>query len=279
MVTPTGKLIPIGGSENKDCAEKGDCSQSFYQTGVLKRLLTEMPGNNPRLEIVPTASGIPQTVTRRYIEAFNKLGCHDIGVIPVESREDALNDSYIDRIQKADGIFFTGGDQSRLSRFFGNTPFIQAVYQRYMHNNFVVAGTSAGAMAMSVEMITGSSVTDKDDVEMGRGLSLINNVIIDTHFVERGRYGRLARAVAANPGYIGIGLGEDAGLVVKDGSEIEVIGSGQVVIMDDKAMIHQRFKDYAPASAPSLESLPFHLLAMHDTYNLENSLYEILEAY
>ncbi|MEX0685990.1 MAG: cyanophycinase [Balneolales bacterium] len=275
MVTPTGKLIPIGGSENKDCREKGDCSISFYNSGILKRIYDEMKGKNPRLEIVPTASGIPGIVSQRYIKAFNKLGCSDIGVIPVESRQDALNTEYVDRIKKADGIFFTGGDQSRLTRFFGNTPFINTVYQRYLDDDFVVAGTSAGAMAMSLAMITGNSVNSlmKEGVEMATGLSFIDNVIIDTHFIERDRYNRLGQAIEANPGYIGMGLGEDTGLVLKNGTDIEVIGSGQVVIMNNNALGHTSIFQDSIKPVSSISNMIIHHLAIEDLWDLNEPVH------
>ncbi|MEX0928924.1 MAG: cyanophycinase [Balneolales bacterium] len=280
MIAPKGKLIPIGGSENKDCRERGDCPLSFYNRGILKRLLAEMKGGESRLELVPTASGIPEDVSRRYLEAFRKLGCGNVGILPVRDRADALKPEYTERINKADGVFFTGGDQSRLSEVFCGTEFATTLAGRYLNSEFVIAGTSAGAMAMSGTMITGGPASSfkKGDVEMGAGLSFIDHVIIDTHFIERGRYGRLTQAVAALPGCIGIGLGEDTGLVISHNNDIEVIGSGQVILFDGHAM---HLPDAAPASSgisSSIENMTVHVLAVDDKYCLTSRAFAHDEA-
>lgn len=271
MVTPKGKLIPIGGSENKDCRKNGDCTISFYNTGILKRLLSEMSGNDSRLELIPTASGIPQEVAQRYIRAFNKLGCNNVGVIPVQKKKDACNRKYTERIERADGVFFTGGDQSRLGMFFQETPLVETITRRYLNDDFVIAGTSAGAMAMSCKMITGGPATSfkKGCVRMSTGLSFIENVIIDTHFIERGRFGRLTRAVEANPGCIGIGLGEDTGLILSNGYEIEIIGSGQVIILDGHYMKEAGKPRLAVKGSLPIENMAFHVLSMQDKYCLK----------
>lgn len=274
MVTPKGKLIPIGGSENKDCRENGDCRTSFYNTGILKRILTEMCGADSRLELIPTASGIPEQVTQRYIRTFNKLGCYDIGVMPIKSREEAFNEEYVDRIKNSDGVFFTGGNQSLLGEFLYGTPLIDIISERYINEDYVIAGTSAGAMAMSYTMIIGGIATSfrEGDVEMASGLSFIDNVIIDTHFVERGRFGRLTQAVTANPGCIGIGLAEDTGLILYNGSEIEVIGSGQVIIFDGQAMKYGKISD--SSLNISIQNMAIHVLKMKDTFCLKEYVYE-----
>ncbi|MEX2403898.1 MAG: cyanophycinase [Balneolales bacterium] len=273
MFTPKGKLIPIGGSENKDFHESGDCRKSFYSTGILKRLISEMHGAESRIELVPTASGIPEEVVQRYIRAFDKLGCYNVGVMPIQNREDALSQDYIDRLNCSDGVFFTGGNQSRLGKFFNDTPFAQTLFERYMNDDFVIAGTSAGAMAMGHTMITGGTATSfkRGDVETATGLSFIDNVIVDTHFIERGRFGRLTQTVAANPVCIGIGLGEDTGLIISNGSDMEVIGSGQVIIFDGHAMKHEKGTDVSLNI--SIKDMAVHVLKMKDTYILKERDY------
>ncbi|MEX0780628.1 MAG: cyanophycinase [Balneolales bacterium] len=269
MVTPQGKLIPIGGSENKNCRESGDCQTTFYESGILKRLLSEMKGADSRIELIPTASGVPELTTQRYISAFKKLGCENVGVLPIQNKQDAFNPEYVERIELSDGVFFTGGNQSRLGMFFTETPVLEVLTKRYINDDFVIAGTSAGAMAMSYRMITGGAPTsfEQGGVNISTGLSFINDTIIDTHFVKRGRFGRLTQAVAANPGSLGIGLAEDTGLILSSGSECEIIGSGQVIFIDGHALKHKVKSTLS--TTLSVKDLAIHVLAREDTYSLK----------
>src|SRR5690606_15902723 len=156
-------------------------------------------------------------------------------VMEIRKREDAANEKYIKRIKKCNGVMFTGGNQLRLSTIFGGTEILNIISERYMKEAFVVAGTSAGAMAMSNTMIyqgSSSGALIKGEVKITTGLALLRNVIIDSHFDKRGRFGRLTQAVASNPSCIGIGLGEDTGVLITEGHKMEVIGSGLVIIFD-----------------------------------------------
>ena len=232
MTVPKGKLISIGGSEDKGTGIEPNFAQkaklNFFEFGILKRILSEMKGAESIVEVITTASVIPEEVGDNYIQAFGKLGCTKVGVIHIKNREDALLPEYLERIKKADGVMFTGGNQLRLSMIFGGTDFLKILQNRYEEENFVIAGTSAGAMAMSNTMIYQGSSTGallKGEVKITTGLAFIKDVIIDSHFVTRGRFGRLAQAVASNPGCIGIGLGEDTGVLVRDGNTMEAIGS------------------------------------------------------
>jgi cyanophycinase len=237
MLVPKGKLISIGGSEDKgptiDPKTLQPEQKVFFESGILKRILLEMKGIETYIEIITTASQIPEEVGENYVQAFGKLGCKNVGVIHIKKREDALIPEYLDRARKADVVMFTGGNQMRLSMIFGGSEFMNILMERYYTDNFIVAGTSAGAMAMSNTMIYLGSSTGallKGEVKITTGLAFITNVIIDTHFVTRGRFGRLAQAVASNPSCIGIGLGEDTGVLIRDGNTMEANGSGLVLI-------------------------------------------------
>ncbi len=273
---PKGKLISIGGSEDKGTGIEPNFEQKanlqFFEFGILKRILSEMKGVDSHVEIITTASVIPEEVGENYISAFGKLGCKNIGVIHIKNREDALNPEYMERIKKADGVMFTGGNQLRLTMIFGGTDFMQILIDRYNDENFVIAGTSAGAMAMSNTMIYQGSSTGallKGEVKITTGLALIKDVIIDSHFVTRGRFGRLAQAVASNPGCIGIGLGEDTGVLIKEGNKMEAIGSGLILIFDGHSIRHSNIADIEEGAPISIEHLIVHVMEKGNFYYLK----------
>ncbi|MDQ3046263.1 MAG: cyanophycinase [Bacteroidota bacterium] len=275
MNTPKGKLISIGGSEDKGTMIEPNfevkAHSQFFEFGILRRILSEMKGVDSNIEVITTASVIPEEVGENYIQAFSKLGCKKIGLLHIKNREDALNPEYIERIKKADGVMFTGGNQLRLSMIFGGTEFFKILRDRYQNEDFVIAGTSAGAMAMSNTMIYQGSSTGallKGEVKITTGLALMRNVIIDTHFVTRGRFGRLAQAVAGNPGCIGIGLGEDTGVLITDGDKMEAIGSGLVLIFDGHNIRHSNIADILDGQPLSIEHLIVHVMAKGNLYHL-----------
>jgi cyanophycinase len=275
MEIPKGKLISIGGSEDKGTDMDPNFIQkqhhSFFEFGILKRILSEMKGVDSLVEVITTASQIPEEVGENYIQSFGKLGCKNVGVIHIKNREDALNPEYLERIKKADGVMFTGGNQLRLSMIFGGTEILKTIIDRYMHEDFVIAGTSAGAMGMSNTMIYQGSSTGallKGEVKITTGLAFIKDVIIDSHFVTRGRFGRLAQAVASNPGCIGIGLGEDTGVLIKEGNKMEAIGSGLVLIFDGHQIRHSNIADLHDGEPISIEHLVVHVMAKGNIYHL-----------
>src|SRR5205085_8589195 len=167
---------------------------------------------------------------------------------------------------------FSGGNQLRLSSIFGGTDFLQALYHRYLNENFVIAGTSAGAMAMSNTMIyqgnSGEALL-KGEVKLTTGLGFLKDVIIDSHFVKRGRFGRLAEAVASNPSCIGVGLGEDTGLLITHGVFMEAIGSGLVIIIDGHEIKHTNIADVQYGSPISIENLLVHVMAKGNGFDLK----------
>jgi cyanophycinase len=158
---------------------------------------------------------------------------------------------------------FSGGNQLRLTTIFGGTKFFSIIKKRYQTEvNFIVAGTSAGAMAMSNTMIYEGNATKahlKGEVKITTGLGFMDNVIIDSHFEKRGRFGRLAQAVAANPGCIGIGLGEDTGMLITEGNKMQAIGSGMVMIIDGHHIKHSNIADIPDGNPISVENLKVHL--------------------
>lgn len=240
----------------------------------MKRIVTTLNKPNPRIEVVTSASMIPEEVGSRYLGAFGILGCTNIGLMHIQSRVDAVKPDIMKRLRETDGILFTGGDQSRLADFFGNGEFLDICRDRYFTEpDFVIAGTSAGAMAMSHIMIKGGSSPGsliKGAVKLGTGLGLIHNVIIDSHFVRRGRFGRLIEAVSSNQQAIGIGLGEDTGVLISNGNQIEVIGSNLVIIVDGQHIKHNNSAKAKRGTALSIENVVMHVMAKGNIYKIDN---------
>ena len=263
-----GKLIAIGGAEDKGTSvEKGIIIRNnlnFFELGILRRIVEEAGGVHARIEVITTASMIPYEVGNNYLEAFGRIGCIDIGVMHIRTREDVNDEEYLERIQKCDAVMFSGGNQLRLTAIFGGTVLFKLIMHRYINEPFIVAGTSAGAMAMIHTMIyegDASKAHLKGEVKITTGLGFMNKVIFDSHFEKRGRFGRLSQAVGANPSCIGIGLGEDTGMLVTEGNRMEAIGSGLVVIIDGHDIRHSNIADIPEGNPMSVENIRVHLCA------------------
>ena len=247
----------------------------FFEKGILKRIITEsLKGTSSRTEIITTASSIPKEVGQEYLTAFEQLGIMDSAVMDIRTREEANATENLERLRKADIVMFTGGDQLRLSSIFGGTGFHKMLMERYENENFIISGTSAGAAASSNNMIYQGSSSEsllKGEVKITGGLGFINNVIIDTHFVQRGRIGRLLYACASNPVNLGIGLGEDTGLLITKGHRMEAIGSGLVILVDGTNMRDTSITDVQMGEPVSIENLTVHVMSLGDHFDLRNN--------
>ncbi len=272
---PKGKLIAIGGNVDKgtdsESIYKRNRNLHFFEFQILKRFLEELHTENPRIEVITTASRIPEEVGDTYLKAFEEIGNTNVGVLHIKKKKDVKNTEYIQRIRNCDGVLFTGGDQYRLSTIFGGSEILDILHERYQHDNFIIAGTSAGAMAMSHDMIRRGSSSEaliKGQVQMARGFGFLQEVYIDSHFVKRGRFGRLAQAVASNPAYLGLGLGEDTGVLIEEGNKMEVIGSGLVIIFDGHQMRHTNVAEIQEGTPMAIENLVVHVLVQGNHFNL-----------
>jgi cyanophycinase len=281
MNNPKGKLVAIGGAEDKGTdLETGEIQRNnlnFFELGILKRIVEETGGVDSHIEVVTTASMIPHEVGDNYIDAFGKIGCTKVGLMHIRNRADAANEDYLTRIQNCKAVMFSGGNQMRLTSTFGGTKFLEIVMNRFENeSDFLVAGTSAGAMAMSNTMIyegNASRAHLKGEVKITTGLAFMDGVIFDSHFEKRGRFGRLAQAIAANPSCIGIGLGEDTGMLIIDGNEMEAIGSGLVMILDGHDILHCNIADIPDGNPISMENLKVHFCENGNGYNVEKRLF------
>lgn len=279
--SPKGTLISVGGAEDKGTdLELGIIERNnlnFFEIGILKNIVKEINNTDARIEIVTTASQIPDEVGENYRDAFSKLGCTNIGHMKIRNREDAMKPEYLERLKACDGIMFSGGNQLRLTSIFGGTEFLELLHYRYENEPFIIAGTSAGAMAMSNTMIYQGNASNahlKGEVKITTGLAFIKDVIIDSHFNKRGRFSRLAQAVAANPSAIGIGLGEDTGVIIRNGCEMEAIGSGAVVIIDGRNIRHNNIADIEEGAPVSVENMIVHIMEKGNFYNSKTRIFE-----
>ena len=273
-----GKLIIIGGAVDKGSfTEKNldiDAAKNlnFFEAGILKRIINESKHKeDSRIEIITTASKIPKEIGAEYVKAFAYLNANNVAVLNIERREQAMENDVVERLRAADIVMFTGGDQLRLTSILGGTPFHDLLLEKYQNTEFIYAGTSAGAAAASNSMIYQGSSSEallKGEVKTTSGLGLIDGVTIDTHFVQRGRIGRLFQAVVGNPKVLGIGLGEDTGLLITNGKQMEAIGSGLVMLVDGREIKDTNLTQVELGQPISISHLVTHVMSKHDTFDL-----------
>lgn len=278
-MNPKGKLMVIGGAIDKGSFMNGGDIQvinqnlNFFEKGILKKIIFESAKKeDSKIEIVTTASKIPLIVGEEYIKAFNYLGAKNVGVLHIDKREEALSEEYYNRVKEADVLMFTGGDQLRLTSILGGTPLHDLILSKYQNEELLYAGTSAGAAAASRSMIYQGSSNEallKGEIKITSGLGLIDHVIIDTHFVRRGRMGRLFQAVVSNPKVMGIGLGEDTGLLITQGNQLEAFGSGVVILVDGRKISDTNLTQVELGQPISIKNIVVHVLSQKDTYDLE----------
>ena len=274
-----GKLIIIGGAVDKGSFTETDLDKNapnnlnFFESGILKRILLESKlKENSRIEVITTASKIPREIGPEYLKALHSLGATNVDVLHLDKREMTSHKDVLDRLRAADVVMFTGGDQLRLTSILGGTTFHDILLEKYQNEEFIYAGTSAGAAAASNNMIYQGSSSEallKGEVKITSGLGLIDGVIIDTHFVQRGRIGRLFQAVVGNPRTLGIGLGEDTGLLIRNNTEMEAIGSGLVILVDGREIKDTNLTQVEMGKPISINHLVTHVLSIYDTFDLK----------
>ena len=275
---PEGKLMIIGGAVNKGSFTETDYDQNieknlnFFERGILRKIINESKNkNDSSIEIITTASQIPQIVGPEYKKAFEFLGAKNVNILDIETREQANSDAIEARANQADVVLFTGGDQLRLTSILGGTRFHDAILLKYQETDFLYAGTSAGAAAASENMIYQGSSGEallKGEIKTTQGLGFIDNVIVDTHFVQRGRIGRLFQAVVNNPRTLGIGLGEDTGLFIKN-DVMTAVGSGLVILVDGRFIKDTNLTKINLGDPVSIDNLVVHVMSMNDEFDLK----------
>ena len=267
---PVGTLLIIGGKESKgEMPQNHKAPDGYDPLEVLRTFSDLLPKHNVHVEIVTSGSSQGDESFREYKKLFKKLGIEDVAQIHHDSRKEALDDDLEERIKIADGIFFTGGDQLLLTSFYGGTPFLTMLKGKYIKHKIVIAGTSAGAMALSTPMIYSGSQEEQqitNEIKVTVGLEFLKDVCIDTHFVHRGRLLRLAQVIATNPTAVGVGIDEDTALIIRNGLEAEIVGSGVVVILEGYDISYTNV-DGKPDQPPlSMRDIRMHILAHQDKY-------------
>lgn len=246
-----GPLLIIGGAEDKE----GDCL-------ILRRLLDLSGGSAARVAVITAATDEPEATGKEYMRVFRRLGAGDVTVVDVPNRDAANEPSLAGALMNATAVFFTGGDQLRITSCAGGTLFDRTIRQLHRHG-VLIAGTSAGASVMSDTMIVAGDSDDapkKCTTKMAPGLGLLKEVVIDQHFAQRGRVGRLLSALAQNPRVIGVGLDEDTAILVGSDLRFSVIGSQTVTVLDGCAIRHTNASESSPDDPLALSQVVMHIL-------------------
>lgn len=245
-----GNLVIIGGAEDKE--EKCE---------ILEEVVGLAGGERGKIIVITTATQKPEEIGSIYINTFRRLGVKEIQTINIDDRQDAYQDRYLRLLDDATCIFFTGGDQLRITSILGGTPLGNKLRELF-NRGVPVAGTSAGASAMSNTMIVTGNEEDsprKCTVKMAPGLGLLEEAVVDQHFAQRGRIGRLLCAVAQNPRVLGIGIDEDTAIVV-EGHRFRVIGSRAVTVVDGSTLLFSNVSESKPDDPLALVDIRLHVL-------------------
>ncbi len=254
-----GFVIPIGGAEER--AENPI---------ILQKFIDLCGAEKARIVIIPTASRLDETGPN-YIQVFKSLGVIEVVSLNINTREEANLAENITALEQATGIFMTGGNQLRLSTILGGTTFAQTM-RRCNAAGVHIAGTSAGAAIMPEHMIAGGptgSLPNESGVTFAPGMGLINKIILDQHFSQRNRLGRLLSAVSYNPFSSGVGIDEDTAVFIGPDNQLEVVGSGSVTIIDPSDLSHSSMANAAKGEAITLIGMKLHMLSSGDCYSLD----------
>ena len=247
-----GHLLVIGGAEDK-----------YNERRILKKFLGLAGGENAEVLIVPVASDFPEFAADVYTQAFRNLGVANPRVLRATSRQDVYQADPDELLDGVTGVFMTGGDQMRLVSILGGTKFAEKLRKIVRGTGIVLAGTSAGAAAMSTSMIVRGESTphpQKDSVRLSPGLGFIKNIIIDQHFTERGRISRLITAVSYNPYNLGIGIDENTAIILDGHGILEVYGQGATTIVDGSAISYNEIAEVSSHEAFSVCGVQLHVL-------------------
>ncbi|WP_088226310.1 cyanophycinase [Desulfosporosinus sp. FKB] len=246
-----GKLLIIGGAEDK----KNECK-------ILKRFVQEAGGKESRITVLTAATELPLQVGNEYHSLFLELGALEVQVLDVSDRIQANRRGIGKEFENSTGVFFTGGDQLRITGLLGGT-ILGSTLQQLYERGVIIAGTSAGASVMSDTMIVGgeAGTAKKDSLTMAPGLGLLRSVVIDQHFAQRGRIGRLLSAISHNPYVLGVGIDEDTAILVQDDARFSVVGSNTVTVADASSSTTTNVSETSPGQSLVLSPILLHVLS------------------
>ncbi len=274
-MAPKGKLLIIGGEDICGTAlpDMISCKDQIKHLELLQELL---PKNKRSLsiEVLTTSTEVHGEIKKSYTDVFTKAGFSNVGFINIINKEDARKEEYENRIALAGSILFCGSDQFCIASLLGGTGIEQIIRDKFTHDkDFIIVGFNAGASAITNFMIWSGGKEEtlvNRDLRTCTGLGLLKNCIIDTHFIKKGRFGRLAHAVTMNPAELGIGLGEDTAIVILNGNEATCYGSGIVVIIDGKHITQTNIADELNGTPVFVENLKVHLLVKSCQFLLDD---------
>lgn len=255
-----GHLIVIGGAESKELDGQ-----------ILTTVVDMAGGRDAVLTVIATASLDPQARFETYSRLFKGMGAREVNFLDIESREDANNPANAEMIYRSTGVFMTGGDQSRLSSILGGSEVAKAMHRAHKRG-LLIAGTSAGASAISEHMIVegGQGLHPrKHMLHLAPGLGLLRRVVLDQHFLQRQRIGRLLSIVAQNPFILGIGVDEDTAMVICPNYDFRVIGSGVVTILDGREISHSNVTQAKTGDFLAMNGVRLHMLPVGFAFNIE----------
>ena len=262
MSKKKGPLIIIGGRE-----EIGERERRVILQEVVSCANTRKHG----LLVVTVATHLPEQIGADYVRAFKALGMRHVDVLDIRTRDQAFEKENLTKVADACAVYFTGGDQLRITSQIGGTPLFRRMLE--IHNEGgVIAGTSAGAAAVPDTMLISGNGKESPRVStlgMAPGLGLLKGVVIDSHFAERGRLGRLLGAVAQNPHNLGLGIDENTAIVVENEQRFRVLGSGAVYVIDGLKIRYSSLSEDDPARSMSIFGLKLHVLAHGDKFDLK----------
>ncbi|QNI03938.1 cyanophycinase [Halomonas sp. SH5A2] len=264
IFSASGHLVAIGGAEDRTS-----------DLEILKNVFALASEGNREVAVIATASGIPKQVLPEYEAAFSRLGASQVHLLEIRDRQEAADADTVRLLEQSGIIFFTGGDQLRLTNVLGGSPALKAVRKR-LQEGAVVAGTSAGAAAMPGTMIYNGAAADalrKGAVNMTSGLGFVDGLIIDSHFLERGRFTRLMEVGASNPEHLGVGLGEDAGVIIHPHGILEAIGPGHVILIDSLDLASSNIADLDMGEPVAVEHMILHALVSGHGFDVEARRY------
>ncbi|MFC3282337.1 cyanophycinase [Litchfieldella rifensis] len=263
-----GHIVAIGGAEDKTS-----------DLEILKQVFALAPVGSHEVAVIATASSIPDQVLPDYEAAFTRLGATRIHALNIQDRKQAADASNVSLIEQSGVIFFTGGDQLRLTNVLGGSATLNAIRKRLLAGA-VVAGTSAGAAAMPGTMIYNGDAADalrKGAVNMTSGLGFVDGLIIDSHFLERGRFTRLMEVGASNPEHLGVGLGEDAAVIIHPNRILEAIGPGHVILIDSRDLASSNITELSMGGAVAIENMILHAMVSGHGFDVDARRYLVTD--
>ncbi|MCR6546301.1 cyanophycinase [Dehalobacterium formicoaceticum] len=255
-----GNLIIIGGAEDKKGEKK-----------ILEEIVTIAGDHDAHLIVFTTATQEPGAIGDEYKKVFSRLGVKQIDIMDINTRDEANMEEHAEQISQASGIFFTGGDQLRITSILAGTRTYEALHDAFQ-GGAVIAGTSAGASVMSNTMIVEGNNNDparKCTLKMAPGFNFLDGVIIDQHFDQRGRFGRLLCGVAENPGILGIGIDEDTAIRVYADDHFKVIGNNAVTVIDGKSIKSSNVSESKPDEILTITNVTVHVLSQGYGFDLK----------